>query len=90
MEYVDWLRTLTARQLTKESERQDLFSSYLTEKCISEGYGNYRYSDMRKLENPPPFIIEKLAVADKQREISLEMERRNSYHGSLKPIKGGG
>lgn len=86
--YADKLKTLTAKQLTAEETRQGLFSSALVKKSIEEGFGNYRFSDMRAMENPPAFIVEYLKVADKQREIALEIERRLAYSGTMKPIKG--
>jgi hypothetical protein len=75
------LEEMTHSQLAKHYEKASEHSSGLTDKLIEEGYGDYRPSDMRKMEEPRPNVIQN-ALNHGEYMASLHQEMKNRANAS--------
>lgn len=68
-------------------KRGDEWSDSL-DRVIALGYGDQRFSDMETLaRNGDAVAVNHLNVWRKLKDVTDEMQRRERWHGSLKPIR---
>lgn len=69
------------------AKRDDEWSASL-ERVIALGYGDVRFSDMEALAREGDIVaVAHIGVWHKLKEVTNEMDRRERWHGSLKPIR---
>lgn len=87
------LQTLSAAKIESELAKRDAAHSIMLDRTIAAGMGQMRHTEIMELAKGDTLLSkvrlakEYLASCDARRAVWDEIERREKYHGSRKPIR---
>jgi hypothetical protein len=83
------LTKLSAAKLLAEIAKRDEVHSALLSETIAAGYGNTKHSELADLAQTKayPLLVEYMAAFNELHEARAELNLRQRWHGSDRPIK---